>query len=181
MHQPRAATKRLHDNSPRGIGAFRYAPCTVRGSTKFDEIRRSKWEKSIMCQTPCVKRWLAAGGAIAIIGVVLFFALPRAPEAQPTIQAAQALAAKAGDWTMFGGTPSRNFINPVAKGIPTDWDFEKKENILWVADLGSKAYGGPVVAGGRIFVGTNNLKPRNPKDVDANGVPLDLGVLMCFD
>jgi outer membrane protein assembly factor BamB len=133
-----------------------------------------------MCQTSCVKRWLAAGGTIAILGVILF-ALSRSPDSQPVTQAAQGVTAKAGDWTMFGGTPSRNFVNPVAKNLPTEWDFEKKENILWVVDLGSKAYGGPVVANGRVFVGTNNLKPRNPKDVDAGGVPLDLGVLMCFD
>ena len=30
------------------------------------------------------------------------------------------------------------------------------------ADLGSMAYGGPVIAGGRIFVGTNNESPRDP-------------------
>src|SRR5581483_5524808 len=41
-------------------------------------------------------------------------------------------------------------------------------------DLGSKAYGGPVVAGGKVFVGTNNEKPRNPKVLG------DRGVLMCF-
>ena len=41
--------------------------------------------------------------------------------------------------------------------------------------LGSKAYGGPVVAGGRVFVGTNNQNPRNPE------IQGDKGVLMCFD
>ena len=50
-------------------------------------------------------------------------------------------------------------------------------NIKWVARLGSQTYGNPVVAGGRVWVGTNNgagyLK-RYPADVD-------LGCLLCFD
>src|SRR5262249_24848084 len=48
-------------------------------------------------------------------------------------------------------------------------------NILWVQDLGSKAYGGPVVADGKIFVGTNNEKPRDPQ------VKGDKGIIMCFE
>ena len=28
------------------------------------------------------------------------------------------------DWPMYGGTPSRNMVNPVAKGLPTDWEHE---------------------------------------------------------
>jgi outer membrane protein assembly factor BamB len=54
------------------------------------------------------------------------------------------------------------------------WDPEKGVNIRWVADLGSETYGGPVVAGGKVFVGTNNEKPRDPKVVG------DRGVLMAF-
>ena len=48
-------------------------------------------------------------------------------------------------------------------------------HVLWTADLGSKAYGGPVVADGKIFVGTNNQKPRDPKVVG------DKGIVMCFE
>jgi outer membrane protein assembly factor BamB len=36
-----------------------------------------------------------------------------------------------------------------------------------------------VVAGGKIFVGTNNASPRNPRDSE-NGKPVDKSVLMCF-
>src|SRR5439155_1672516 len=55
------------------------------------------------------------------------------------------------------------------------WDVKKGANIRWMADVGTRAYGGPVVAGGRVFVGTNNGKPRDP------AVKGDKGVLMCFD
>ena len=51
---------------------------------------------------------------------------------------------------------------------------QTRENIKWKAELGSTSYGNPVVADGKVFVGTNNANPRNP---DLTG---DLGVLMCF-
>src|SRR5262249_7930051 len=78
-------------------------------------------------------------------------------------------------WPMYGGDLSRNLVNLKEKGISTTWDVEKNTNIKWSVDLGSKAYGGPVVAGGRIFVGTNNDLPRDP------AIQGDKGVLMCFD
>jgi outer membrane protein assembly factor BamB len=89
------------------------------------------------------------------------------------------------DMTMFGGTPSRNMVNLTDKGTPATFDPEDKAAVLWKADLGSKAYGGPTVAGGRVYVGTNNQRPRNDRDThrDKNGQvePIDRGVLMCFD
>ena len=36
-------------------------------------------------------------------------------------------------------------------------------NVKWVAKLGSQAYGNPTIAGGKVFVGTNNESPRDPK------------------
>ena len=63
---------------------------------------------------------------------------------------------------------------PIATVLPQRWDPEKGTNIRWVADLGSETYGGPVVAGGKVFVGTNNAKPRDPN------VEGDRGVVMAF-
>ena len=74
---------------------------------------------------------------------------------------------------MWGGTPDRNMVSN-AKGLPTDWDVKTKKNIKWVADLGSQSYGNAVVAGGMVFVGTNNEGMRDPKQ------PGDRGVLMAF-
>ena len=59
------------------------------------------------------------------------------------------------DWPMWGGTPDRNMLSSM-KGLPTTWDVKTKKNIKWVAELGSQAYGNPVVANGMVFVGTNN-------------------------
>ena len=93
-----------------------------------------------------------------------------------------------GDWPMWGGTPGRNNV-PTATNIPTEWtigEFDDEteewlpdtaENVKWVAPVGSQTYGNPVVAGGKVYVGTNNgngyLK-RYPSKVD-------LGCLLCFD
>ena len=78
-----------------------------------------------------------------------------------------------GDWPMWGGTPDRNMVSNM-KGLPTEWDVKTKKNIKWVAELGSQSYGNPVVAGGMVFVGTNNERLRDPKQ------PGDRGVLMAF-
>ena len=81
---------------------------------------------------------------------------------------------KPGEWPMWGGNPARNMVNDREKGMPSSWDLKSKKNIKWTAALGSQSYGNPVIAGGRIFVGTNNNAERNPK------IKGDKGVLMCF-
>ena len=86
---------------------------------------------------------------------------------------AQAPSTATGDWSMWGGTPSRNMVSSM-KGLPLDWDVKTKKNVKWVADLGSQSYGNPVVAGGMVFVGTNNELMR---DKNQGG---DRGVLMAF-
>src|SRR4051812_27578315 len=70
-------------------------------------------------------------------------------------------------WNQFGGSSSRNNVAqgnniPIdfAPGIFDDstgeWDKSNAKNIKWVANLGSQTYGNPVVADGKVFVGTNN-------------------------
>jgi outer membrane protein assembly factor BamB len=77
------------------------------------------------------------------------------------------------DWPMWGRTPQRNMVTSM-KNLPISWDVKTGKNIKWKVDLGDQSYGNPVVAGGKIFVGTNNENPRNP---DITG---DKGILMCF-
>jgi outer membrane protein assembly factor BamB len=74
---------------------------------------------------------------------------------------------------MFGNTFVRNMVSDET-GLPSDWDVKTGENVKWWADVGSQAYAGPVVAGGKVFVGTNNDGHRNPK------LPNDRGVVMAF-
>ena len=154
-----------------------------------------------MTSYPFLKRGLAAGLSLVIVGVAVFFVMRQTNLATENDKGQGDLGGlllqrATGDWTMFGGTPSRNMANTVVTGLPAKWDVDTKMNIKWAASLGSKAYGGPIVAGGRVFIGTNNQNPRNPKDVKpvldkdgkqvvVNGVPkttpIDLGVVMCFD
>ena len=91
-----------------------------------------------------------------------------------------------GDWLQWGGTSYRN-NTPVTGPVAEAWsigEFDKEtgrwegaKNIKWVAALGSQSYGNPVVADGRVYVGTNNSNgylKRYPYRVD-------LGCLVCFD
>ena len=92
------------------------------------------------------------------------------------------------EWTQWGGDSQRN-NTPVGKNIPLDWSpgefvgnpavwqADTAKNIKWVARLGSQTYGNAVVAGDKVFVGTNNSGgwlPRYPGKVD-------LGCLLAFD
>jgi outer membrane protein assembly factor BamB len=91
-----------------------------------------------------------------------------------------------GDWLMWGGTPHRNMVS-AEKNPPTEWDIGELEdpkdnkNVRWEQHLGSKAYGNPIIVGGKVFVGTNNEGKRDPKTVGSDGTAIDGGVLMCFD
>lgn len=98
------------------------------------------------------------------------------------------IGAGPGDWPMWGGSTARN-NTPSGKNIPTEWEAgefdpktgewqkDKSQNIKWVSRLGSQSYGNPIVANGKVYVGSNNgagyLK-RYPASVD-------LGVLLCFN
>jgi outer membrane protein assembly factor BamB len=129
-----------------------------------------------MDPTPALKRWLALAVTATVFAVVLvlFACNARAPSLQGDDQEAPKKEA-GGDWPLFGGTLQRNFVNTREHNIADIWDAEKKSNVLWSADLGSLAYGGPVIAGGRVYVGTNNDNPRDPE------IKGDKGIVMCFD
>jgi outer membrane protein assembly factor BamB len=79
------------------------------------------------------------------------------------------------DWPHWGGGLGRNMVNTTEKNIPTTWDVESGKNIKWVMPLGSLAYGNPVVAGGRIFSGTNNAAEYD------KAVTGDKGNILCFN
>src|ERR1700674_6095475 len=89
---------------------------------------------------------------------------------QPPPAAAGGQAAQRG---MYGGTPARNMASDATR-LPSRWDPATGLNVKWTADLGSQSYGGPVVAGGKVYVGTNNQGQRNPK------ITGDRGVMMAF-
>lgn len=88
--------------------------------------------------------------------------------------AAPADSKMTGDWSMWGGHPSRNMVNP-STGISLDFDVDAGTKVKWTAPLGSQTYGNPVVAGGKVFVGTNNGGEYRPQHKG------DRGCLIAFN
>jgi outer membrane protein assembly factor BamB len=60
------------------------------------------------------------------------------------------------------------------KDLPETFDPATGRNLKWSVRLGTQAYATPVIAGGKVLVGTNNARPRDPRHKG------DRGVLMCF-
>lgn len=95
--------------------------------------------------------------------------------------------AAAADWPQWGGTTwGRNMYSP-EKGLPAkvdpgkfksgteEVDLKTTRNVKWVAKLGSQSYGNVTIAGGKVFIGTNNDSPRDPQHQG------DRSILMVFD
>lgn len=72
-------------------------------------------------------------------------------------------------------TGSRNNVSSL-QSVKLEFDPEAGTNILWTAPLGSQTYGNPVVAGGKIFIGTNNGNNYREKHKEE-----DRGVLVCLN
>lgn len=81
----------------------------------------------------------------------------------------------AADWPHWGGGLGRNMVNTNETGLPTAWDVKSGSHIKWVQPLGSLAYGNPVVAQGKVFVGTNN------DGLYDKAIQGDKGNVLCFD
>lgn len=80
------------------------------------------------------------------------------------------------DWPQWGGSKYKN-NTPPGTNIPTEWDVNEGTNIKWKMPIGSQSYGNPVVANGKVFLGTNNGKGYIKRYPDS----VDLGCLIAFD
>ncbi len=110
---------------------------------------------------------------------ILRFRLRRGRDAGVALAIAALVAfgserARADDWPMLGGRPDRNMLS-LEVGLPTEWNGGEKKaplkNIKWVAPLGRVTFCAPVIAGGRVFIGTDS----------ASTDPVEQrGVLKCF-
>ena len=124
---------------------------------------------------------------LVFVGLAFIFVwlTPTSNPSSETLQASGSLKTdtlgKKTAWPMFGGTPTRNMVS--ARGERYPGTFEKP---LWKVSLGNRAYGGPTIANGKVFVGTNNENPRNQRDRrkpnadNPRGDPIDKGIVMCF-
>jgi outer membrane protein assembly factor BamB len=80
------------------------------------------------------------------------------------------------DWPQWGGSPQRNNA-PESGPLPATFNVKSRENIRWQMPLGSESYGSPVVANGKVYVGTNNYGGY----LDQFPKTHDLGVLLCLN
>ncbi|MEC5127604.1 PQQ-binding-like beta-propeller repeat protein [Verrucomicrobiales bacterium BCK34] len=96
---------------------------------------------------------------------------------------AEETAPGGGEWPQWGRDGSNNMMSP-ATGLPTDFTAgeqtdqsyaEGAKHLKWVVEMGSQAYGTATVKDGRVYIGTNNEKPR------IDSVQGDHGIVMCFD
>ena len=92
-----------------------------------------------------------------------------------------------GDWPQWGGRDGRNMAS-TATDLPS-WinagkrtsdgsniDLRTTKNVKWVAKLGSLNYSTPTVAGGRVYVGTNDMRVSDSRHQPTGG-----GLLLCLD
>ena len=143
----------------------------------------------------CCSRYLFGIGLAVVAGLGAYVIF--VPDRQTVVVSAEEpkpAANAIGDHVMFGGAPDRNMVNLVDTGL--SHEFPKGEGgdesrvlgnrVKWREALGNPSWSGPIVAGGKVFAGTNNENPRNDRDRgkgsdDEKGAPLDKGVLMCFE
>jgi outer membrane protein assembly factor BamB len=109
-----------------------------------------------------------------------------------TALAASGATCMAGDWPRWGGSdPGRNMYSTETdlpdhftatanghidlKPGTDDINANGVPNLKWSVKVGSQSYGNVVVAGGKVFIGTNNENPRDPQHQG------DRSILMCFD
>ena len=96
-------------------------------------------------------------------------------------------AAWADDWPQWGCDASRNMVSDEI-GLPVSFspgetrpdgsaiDMATTRNVRWVTRLGTHTYGNPVVAGGKVIVGTNDASLKDPRLTKTEG-----GLILCFD
>lgn len=78
------------------------------------------------------------------------------------------------DQPQWGERHSRNMVS-LEKKLPESFDPATGRNIKWRARLGTESHSTPIIANGRVYIGTNNGEPRDAR------LPGDMGILMCFD
>lgn len=78
------------------------------------------------------------------------------------------------DQAQWGEAWTRNMVS-TEKGLTEDFDVKSGRHIKWSAQLGTQTHSTPIVAHGRVYIGTNNGAPRDPRHQG------DRGVLMCLD
>jgi len=80
----------------------------------------------------------------------------------------------AADQPQWGEAWTRNMASSETN-LPDSFNPKTGQHIKWSVPLGTQTHSTPIVAGERVYIGTNNGQPRDPKHQG------DRGILMCFD
>jgi outer membrane protein assembly factor BamB len=83
-------------------------------------------------------------------------------------------SSRAADQPQWGAAWTRNMVSS-ERGLPDSFDPKTGANVKWSVPLGTQTYSSPIIAGGRVYIGTNNEEPRDPAKRG------DAGVLLCLD
>jgi len=83
-------------------------------------------------------------------------------------------AALAGDQAQWGQRCTRNMVSDET-ALAESFDPATGRNIKWAVSLGMRTYSTPVVAGGKVLIGTDNARPRDDRHKG------DRGILFCLD
>jgi outer membrane protein assembly factor BamB len=78
------------------------------------------------------------------------------------------------DQPQWGQALSRNMVSNEA-ALPDSFDPATGKNIKWVVPIGTSNYGTPIIANSKVFIGTNNDKPRDRRHSG------DRGILLCLN
>ena len=119
----------------------------------------------------------SAAAAICVIGAGLATGADKFNPTEDALNFITKMKVSKYDWPQWGGSPHRN-NTPEGEDIPSEWNLETGENVLWAAPLGSQTYGNPVVANGKVFVGTNNTHgylKRYPSKIDLGALVVRRG------
>ena len=77
------------------------------------------------------------------------------------------------DQPQWGQAWGRNQVS-AETGLPASFDPAAGTNLRWKADLGTETYSTPIISGGKVFIGTNNIRPRDPHHTGDRGITLCL-------
>jgi outer membrane protein assembly factor BamB len=78
------------------------------------------------------------------------------------------------DQPQWGEAWTRNMVSS-ERGLPESFDIKTGNHVKWSAQLGTQTHSTPIVAHGRVYIGTNNGVPRHPRHQG------DRGILMAFE
>ena len=77
------------------------------------------------------------------------------------------------DRPQWGEKYSRNMVSDET-GLPATFNILTGKNVKWSVSIGSDGYSSPIIANGKVLIGTNNAEEHDPRHKGDRGVVLCL-------